>query len=158
MNDPIRLEPGTDAELRLWRTAAEVAALDPISSPPRPARRSRRWGGAQALARRRLVTVEVAGESFSLPVPTLLGALIIKARVSATSSNPKHRRDLARLLALVGDIEAVRTERRRGEWKYLRLRSELRDPGHTAWNGISDAEDAIIALERLAEPSYEGWR
>jgi hypothetical protein len=121
---------------------------DLVTAPP--GRTLEAVGGRQALERRRLVSVEVAGESFSLPVPSLLGALVIKARVCASSPQEKHRRDLARLLALVDDIETIRGEMRRGERKYLQARSELRDPRHVAWNGIASAEDAIIALERLS--------
>jgi len=108
-------------------------------------------GGRQALDRRRLVVVDVAGESFSIPVPSLLGAIIIKARVCASSALPKHRRDLARLLALVGDVDAVRREMSPNERKYLRARSELRNQHHPAWRGILGSQDAIIALERLSE-------
>lgn len=108
-------------------------------------------GGRQALDRRRLVVVDVAGESFSVPVPSLLGAIIIKARVCASSALPKHRRDLARLLALVDDVGAMRQEMSSNERKYLRARSEMRDDRHPAWSGIPDAENGIIALERLAE-------
>ncbi len=62
------------------------------------------------------------------------------------------RSDLARLLALVDDIEAMRRQIRPGERQHLRARSELRDRRHAAWIGIANAEDAIIALERLSEP------
>jgi hypothetical protein len=113
-------------------------------------------GGRQALERRRVVTVDVDGQRFAVPVPTLLGALVIKARVSASSRQEKHRRDLARLLALVDDIEAMHPEMSRSERRYLRARSELRDPRHAAWSGIANAEDAIIALERLSEPDQSG--
>lgn len=108
-------------------------------------------GGRQALERRRLVAVEVAGETLSLPIPSLLGAIIIKARVCASSREEKHPRDLARLLALIENVEAMRQEMSPSERKYLRARSELRDPRHAAWNGIPNAEDAVIALERLSE-------
>jgi hypothetical protein len=37
------------------------------------------------------------------------------------------------------------------ERRHLRVRSELRDSRHPAWNGIPNAEDASIALERLSE-------
>lgn len=127
---------------------------DLVTTPP--GRTLEATGGRQALQRRRFLTVDAAGEIFSVPIPTLLGALIMKARVCVSSSQQKHRRDLARLLALVQDIEAVRAEMSRGERKYLRARSELRDPGHVAWNGVTDAEDAIIALERLSEPHSVG--
>jgi hypothetical protein len=109
-------------------------------------------GGRQALERRRLVTVEVNRESFSMPIPSLIGAIIIKARVAASSGLDKHRRDLARLLALVDDVEPMRQEMSSKERGYLRARSELRDPRHPVWIGIQSAEDAIIALERLSEP------
>lgn len=108
-------------------------------------------GGRQALERRRAVAVEVNGEAFSVPIPSLLGAIIIKARVATSSGLEKHRRDLARLLALVNDVESMRQEMSSNERKYLRARSELRDPRHPAWSGIPNAEDAIIALERLSE-------
>jgi hypothetical protein len=108
-------------------------------------------GGRQALQRRRMVAVEADGETFSAPIPSLLGALVIKARVAASSGLEKHRRDLARLLALVGDVEPMRREMTSKERGYLRARSELRDPRHPAWSGIPNAEDAIIALERLSE-------
>jgi hypothetical protein len=109
-------------------------------------------GGRQALERRRLVAVEVTGQIFSLPIPSLLGAIIIKARVGASSREEKHRRDLARLLVLVDDVEAMRQEESLSERKYLRARSELREVAHPAWRGIANAEDGVIALERLSEP------
>jgi len=107
-------------------------------------------GGRQALERRRLVIVDVGGEAFAVPIPSLLGAIIIKARVAASSGLDKHRRDVARLLALVDDVEPMRQEMSSNERKYLRARSELRDPRHPGWNGIPNAENAIIALERLS--------
>lgn len=110
-------------------------------------------GGRQALARRRVVIAEVLGDTFELPVPTLVGALLIKARAAAESrtSPEKHRRDLARLLALVDDVEATRSETSDRERRYLRVHDGLRDLRDPAWRGIADAEDAIIALERLIE-------
>lgn len=122
---------------------------DTVTAPP--GKTIEAVGGRQALERRRPVAVEVVGETFSVPIPSLLGAIIIKARVSASSREEKHQRDLARLLALVDDVEAMRQEMSPSERKYLRARSELRDPRHPAWNGIQNAEDAIIALERLSD-------
>lgn len=238
MKEPIRIDPGSDSEVRLWRATAEVAQLfadwpwvlvgglmvailerehgvaitrttvdvdalidvraltratreaalrleragfvaeqtadglayrfvrgpdivdvlapdhlgrrtDIVTAPP--GKTIAAIGGRQALDRRRLVVVDVAGESFSVPIPSLLGAIIIKARVCASSALPKHRHDLARLLALVDDVGAMRQEMSPNERKYLRARSELRDDRHPAWSGIPSAENAIIALERLAE-------
>ena len=243
MKEPIRIQPGSDAETRLWRTTAEVARLfadwpwvlvgglmvailerehgvavsrttidvdalidvrtvtkvarqagdrlagagfvaaqtvdglayrfvrgddivdvlapdhlgpraDLVTAPPGTTLEV--VGGRQALERRRLVMVDLAGQVFALPVPTLVGALVIKARVSATSRHEKHRRDLARLLALVNDIEAMHAEMSPSERRYLRSRSELLNRRHAAWSGIANAEDGIIALERLSEPDHSG--
>ena len=112
-------------------------------------------GGRQALNRRRIVTIDAGDGSFALPLPSLLGAIIMKARVVSNTagrkSQPKHRRDLARLLALVPDPAALHGEMSKKEHVYLRERSELVDPGHRAWTDVANAENGIIALEILAE-------
>jgi len=109
-------------------------------------------GGRQALDRRRTFQVAIGDDIFDLPVPTLLGAIVMKARATASSRSgeEKHRRDLARLLALVGDPAQLRAQMSLKERGYLRSRAELRDPEHPAWRGIPRAEDAIGVLERLA--------
>lgn len=110
-------------------------------------------GGRQALNRRRIVSVDPGDGAFEVPIPSLVGAIVIKAQVTASSrSNPeKHRRDLARLLALVRDVPACRAELSRGERAHLRARSELLDLEHPAWRGISGARDGVAALEILGE-------
>lgn len=108
-------------------------------------------GGRQALTRARPVELDVEGRSFWVPVPSLTGALVIKARAAASSHDEKHRWDLARLLALVGDVNSIRADLTRRERGYLRDRVELLDPDHPAWAGIANADDAIIALRRLAD-------
>jgi len=112
-------------------------------------------GSRQALNRRRIVTIDAGEGPFALPLPSLLGAIIMKARVVSNTagreSQPKHRRDLARLLALVPDPAALHREMSKKEHVYLRERSELLDPGHRAWTNVANAENGIIALEILAE-------
>jgi hypothetical protein len=63
---------------------------DVVTAPP--GKTLEAVGGRQALERRRLVDVDVAGETFSIPIPSLLGAIVIKARVSASSNLEKHPR------------------------------------------------------------------
>lgn len=109
-------------------------------------------GGTQALHRRREVTIDVLGDVFKLPVPTLAGALVIKARAASSSSLAKHRRDLARLLVLVSNIDEMRAELTAKERRYLRAHQALVDPTNEAWRGIAGAGDGIIALSRLSEP------
>lgn len=108
-------------------------------------------GGTQALHRRREVTIDVLGDVFKLPVPALAGALVIKARAASSSSLAKHRRDLARLLVLVSNIDELRAELTTKERGYLRAHQVLLDPKDAAWRGITAAADGIIALSRLSE-------
>lgn len=46
-------------------------------------------GGSQALSRSQIVTVTVRGRSFELRRPTLLGAILIKARSLMVHSDPR---------------------------------------------------------------------
>lgn len=59
-------------------------------------------GGSQAITRSETVTVIVEGRSFELRRPTLLGAVLIKARSLMVHSDPETQREnLLRLLALI---------------------------------------------------------
>ena len=103
-------------------------------------------GGSQALGRAETVTVMVGDAAFSLRRPSLLGAILIKAR-----SLPKHadaesqREDLLRLLALVEDPRETATELRSSE------RGWLRDvEGHLNFEATSSVNEAMLARARLA--------
>lgn len=108
-------------------------------------------GGTQALARRRMVTVAVDGDAFEVPVPSLLGALVIKARAAAGSQDhrDKHKRDLARLLVLVDDLDAIRAQMTTSDRRHMGAVRALTDPAHPAWLSIPRATDGAIALERI---------
>jgi hypothetical protein len=109
-------------------------------------------GGRQALDRRRLVRIDPGDGPFDVPVPSLVGAMVIKARVTAVSPQAeKHRRDLARLISLDKDAPATRAELIRSERGYLRAHGELIDPKHPAWRGVAGSEDGAAALSILAE-------
>jgi hypothetical protein len=78
-------------------------------------------GGSQALNRSETVTVTVQGRSFDLQRPTLLGAILIKARSLMVHSDPEtQREDLLRLLALIDDPRQTATELRKTERRWLR--------------------------------------
>ncbi len=109
-------------------------------------------GGSQALERSRQVPMLLEGREVELPCPSLLGAILIKARAVDVAREPdKHRRDLALLLAAVEDPRSLRHEVSQAERGWLRRRRELLDPGHPAWRSTPSAEDAKIALEILIE-------
>jgi hypothetical protein len=67
-------------------------------------------GGSQAIKRREVVEVSFQGETFLLPRPNLLGAILIKAAASQHARRPKDHRDLAHLIAKVDDPIALRVD------------------------------------------------
>lgn len=78
-------------------------------------------GGSQALARAETVTVTVEGRSFELRRPTLLGAVLIKARSLMVHHDPaSQREDLLRLLALIEDPREMGAGLRKTERRWLR--------------------------------------
>lgn len=78
-------------------------------------------GGHQALARSESVRVSVDEVSFELRRPTLLGAVLIKARSLAVHRDPESQReDLLRLMSLVSDPRAIAPDLRPTERKWLR--------------------------------------
>jgi hypothetical protein len=78
-------------------------------------------GGSQALARAETVTIRVGDRSFELRRPTLLGAILIKARALMVHRDPEaQREDLLRLLSLVEDPRVMAGEITRSERRWLR--------------------------------------
>jgi predicted nucleotidyltransferase len=110
-------------------------------------------GGTQALRRSRTVRVDAGEGPFSLPLPSLVGALVIKARAAANArtTREKHERDLARLLALVVEPRTVRAELSAKERGYLRAHFALTNVAHRAWRNIASAEDGTLALSIIIE-------
>lgn len=108
-------------------------------------------GGSQALNRARVVEIDTGDGPFQIPIPTLAGAIIIKSRVAAVAQQgrEKHQRDLARLLALVPDVVALRSELTTRERGYLRKHPALLDVGHPAWRRVARAQDGAAALAYL---------
>ena len=110
-------------------------------------------GSRQALSRARVLTIDTGDGQFDLPVPSLVGAIVIKTRVVGNVQNPKtrvkHERDLARLLALVEDPVAMRAEMSRNEHAYLRQRVDMMSDTHRAWARVPNAENGAIALSIL---------
>jgi hypothetical protein len=77
-------------------------------------------GGTQALRRAETVTVSVGDRDFELRRPSLLGAILIKARSLMKHADPAAQRDdLLRLLAMVDDPRALARELRPTERRWL---------------------------------------
>jgi hypothetical protein len=78
-------------------------------------------GGSQALARAESVAIRLDGRSFVLRRPTLLGAILIKARSILVHRDPQaQREDLLLLLSLVDDPRAMSEQMKRSERRWLR--------------------------------------
>jgi hypothetical protein len=120
-----------------------------------PAETIRAVGGTQALNRTRSLLVDDGEGAFEVPMPSLLGAIVIKARVARVvreaDSRAKHERDLARLLALVDDPYAMSEEMSRSDRRYLRAHGALRSSAHPAWRGFADARNGVLALTILMD-------
>lgn len=102
----------------------DVLAPDGVKPPPELDGGRRAIGvpgGSQALNRAETVTVVVGRQSFEVRRPSLLGAILIKARSLMVHSDPDaQREDLLRLLALVDDPRATAGELRKTERRWLR--------------------------------------
>lgn len=135
----------------------DLLAPDTIRNPKRlvtvpPARTVRVPGGNQALARTRLLVVQRHEQSGAVPMPDLLGAILVKARAVEVDDLPESQlADLALLLSLVTDPRVMAPELRRSERGWLRRRSELWDDQHAAWRRLErdEAENGLLALRIL---------
>jgi hypothetical protein len=149
----------TDVVHRFMRENAEIDVLAPDGLGPNsdtttvPGRHTIEVpGGSQALNRTELISVrsrEIAGE---LPRPNLLGAILIKARAVEVDDVPNAQRaDLALLLELVDDPDALRSDLRKSERAWLRRHEYLSDPDHPQWLEFEarDPEKAALVFRRL---------
>lgn len=103
-------------------------------------------GGSQALIRSEVVTVSVDGKAFQLRRPTLLGAILIKARAIMRHADPDaQREDLLQLLALVEDPRAMAAELKKTERRWLR---ETED--RLSFDGPAVRDDDSLRIARLS--------
>jgi predicted nucleotidyltransferase len=108
-------------------------------------------GGTRALATRRVLEVSVAGGTTGvLPVPSLAGAIVLKLQAWASRQADRDAEDLVRLLALVGDVEAVRAELKPAERRLLGRVRPLADDRSRTWRAAADPDEARAAWRRLA--------
>jgi hypothetical protein len=102
----------------------DLLAPDGLSSPPELGGGVRAVGvpgGSQALNRSEVVSVSIDGKDFELRRPTLMGAILIKARSLMGHADPEaQREDLLRLLALVDDPRAMGADLKKTERRWLR--------------------------------------
>ena len=108
-------------------------------------------GGTRALATRRVLEVRVTGGPAGLlPVPSLAGGIVLKLRAWESRQAGRDAEDLVRLLALVGDVEAVRSELKPAERQLLGQVRPLADERSRIWRVAADPDEARAAWLRLA--------
>lgn len=90
-------------------------------------------GGTQALRRTEVVEIVIDGAAVTLRRPTLIAAILLKARALRVHSRPQDQRhDLVTLLSLLEDPRATRAQVTARELGWLRSISErlaIEDPG-----------------------------
>lgn len=118
-------------------------------------------GDSQALRRTEVVLVSFDGEEpVAVRRPSLLGAILIKARVLVKKREEKYesdRQDLVRLLTYVDDPRALRAEMTRSEPGWLRDAEAAIDFEVSSLSAQFDGERldrARQALRLLAQESY----
>jgi hypothetical protein len=108
-------------------------------------------GGTQALRRKEDVEIRTRTQAGIVPVPNLLGAILVKVRAIEIDDQPEaQRRDVAFLLSLVEDPDAFASEVSQAERKWLRRHLYFSDPVDANYRGIEQAADAAIVYRRLA--------
>jgi hypothetical protein len=113
-------------------------------------------GGRQALARTAEVEVQIGERTGSLPVPNLLGAILLKVRAVDVDDAPDNQRsDLAVLLSLVKEPDALIAQLEGSERAWIAGRKEMDNPTNPCWRGMreSEAQRGLAALRQLA-----GWK
>lgn len=116
-----------------------------------PARTIEVPGGSQALRRTELVDVGLAEQVGRLPRPSMLGAILLKARAADVDPDPeRHLADLAFLLSLADDPFELVEELTPKEQRYVGARRGLLDPNHPAWRAVPNAERGLATLAVLA--------
>jgi hypothetical protein len=109
-------------------------------------------GGTQALARSGSVAVRSRDLEGSVPVPNLLGALLVTVRAIAVDDAPNDKkRDVALLLTLVDDPSELENDLSKNERSWLRKYREFGDPRSDAWEALVDPELGASVFLRLAD-------
>jgi hypothetical protein len=110
-------------------------------------------GGTQALRRTEMVEVRVGRRTGHLPRPSLLGAILVKARAVRVDDVPNNQRaDLALLLSFVDDVDVLTRQLAGRERTWLKHRAEMNTPNEPWWQALEPEarQRGLSALRSLA--------
>jgi predicted nucleotidyltransferase len=144
-------DEGPSGRIHRFRRARDGVSVDvvaPDHTPPTWSLRTAKGrdtiqisGGRQALQRAALITVTKDDRSAHVPVPDLLGALVLKAAAWLEDSRDRerHSHDAALLTSLITDPIAERRRFRGSDRKrLLKLHAALADPHDPAWTDLGE--------------------
>lgn len=107
-------------------------------------------GGSRALHDVREVEVEIDGvRTGVLPVPSLSAAIVLKVHAWEDRQARKDAEDIARLLGIIDDVEAVRLEMQTKDRAALARVAPLADQHHSVWRAAVDPDNALLAFLRI---------
>ena len=110
-------------------------------------------GGSYAVSESGPVEVSYEDRTGQVPLPSIAGALVVKAGAARTDHGPKgpgrHLRDLAFLASLVEDAIDLRDHLGARNRRRLRAVTALADEGHEAWVLLGDERDDAYAAWTL---------
>ena len=101
------------------------------------------------------VVVQIAGRVGEVPRPTLLAAVVAKARACGLPGDPsRHLRDLALLCAFIDDPFSVADQVTAADRRALKLGTALDDTIHPAWMLVPEPlrDDGRAAWDILNQP------
>jgi hypothetical protein len=108
-------------------------------------------GGTQALNRSEKLAVRAGTIVGRIPVPNILGSLLIKIRAVEVDDQPDaQRKDVAFLLSLIDDPDPLAQEMSSQERRWLRRHPEFIDHESEVYQEIANASDAATVFRRLA--------
>lgn len=111
-------------------------------------------GGTQALRRTEPIAVRAGSRTGRVPVPNLLGSLLVKIRAVEVDDQPDaQRRDVVFLLSLIDDPDPLDDEMSGQERQWLRRHPEFCDHESDVYRGIGNAVDAATVYRRLSRKS-----
>jgi hypothetical protein len=118
----------------------------------RPARTVSVPGGTQALRRSEHIAVRLGDREGAIPVPDLLGAILLKAEAISVDDVPDAQRgDLAVLLSIVTEREEMAEQLTNSERELLQRYPDFADPGAPAYGEVARAREAAATYRRLAQ-------
>jgi len=111
-------------------------------------------GGTQALARAETIQVRLGTRTGAIPVPSLLGAIVLKFEAIAVDDVPDAQRaDAALLLSLVHERETLAAQLSQAERRTLMRYPEFAYSDSLLYREIPSAREAAITYRRLTDES-----